>query len=94
LQARWLRAVGRVSYGLYIWHGFVFVAIHHWRPNQTFARLLPAALSITVACTLVSWFCVEKPLHERMGRRARRARRSEPVVGGPVAVALGVTPLR
>jgi peptidoglycan/LPS O-acetylase OafA/YrhL len=61
LRTRPLRAVGRVSYGLYLWHVMVFSIV------ATYMRTAPAGLTITVAfagaaaVTAASWFLVEQP---------------------------------
>jgi peptidoglycan/LPS O-acetylase OafA/YrhL len=56
-----LRAVGRVSYGLYIWHLAIFNAVtrygRFWNPWwQTIV-----ALGLTAVATCASWFLVERP---------------------------------
>jgi peptidoglycan/LPS O-acetylase OafA/YrhL len=57
-----LRAVGRVSYGLYIWHLAVFTAVlrygRFWNP---WVQAI-VALGVTAAATLVSWTLVERPI--------------------------------
>ena len=61
LNLRPLRAVGRVSYGLYIWHPLVFIWITyhtvHW--SQT-SRFTVVAL-VTIAVTFSSWKLIEQP---------------------------------
>jgi len=60
---RWapLRAVGRVSYGLYIWHLAIFNAV--WRYGLLWPPITQAtvALSLTALATCGSWFLVERP---------------------------------
>ncbi len=61
LRLRPLRAVGRVSYGLYIWHLAIFNAVtrygRFWNPWwQTIV-----ALGLTAVATCASWFLVERP---------------------------------
>lgn len=56
-----LRAVGRVSYGLYVWHPLVFFWV--WYETQTWnskARLA-AALLVTAAVVSLSWVFIEQP---------------------------------
>ena len=61
LQMRPLRAVGRVSYGLYIWHPLVFFWVwwctRHW---NRWPRLTMAIAVLTVV-TYASWKLVEQP---------------------------------
>jgi peptidoglycan/LPS O-acetylase OafA/YrhL len=57
-----LRGVGRVSYGLYLWHLPVFTAVfrygHQWsRPTR-----LVVGVAAAFACTLASWKLVEQPI--------------------------------
>ena len=60
LTWRPLRAIGRVSYGLYLWHYFVFFALsEHAQEWSTLARVV-VAISLTAAATCVSWFLVEQ----------------------------------
>jgi peptidoglycan/LPS O-acetylase OafA/YrhL len=56
-----LRALGRVSYGVYIWHLAIFTAVlrygRWWAPVvQTIV-----ALSLTGVATAISWILVERP---------------------------------
>ena len=54
--------VGRVSYGLYLFHWPIFVLLraHGWRLDDLSGFAL--ALSITVAITAVSFYAVEQPI--------------------------------
>ena len=56
-----LRAIGRVSYGLYMWHPLVFWWVWHetWSWGKS-PRLLTALL-LTATVTAVSWFAIEQP---------------------------------
>jgi peptidoglycan/LPS O-acetylase OafA/YrhL len=56
-----LRAVGRVSYGLYVWHPLVFVWVafetRHWSRPARFSIVMAATALVTFA----SWKLVEQP---------------------------------
>jgi peptidoglycan/LPS O-acetylase OafA/YrhL len=56
-----LRALGRVSYGLYIWHLAVFTAV--LRYGRWWAPVVQAivALALAGAATAISWIFVERP---------------------------------
>ena len=69
LTFRPLRAVGRVSYGLYLWHFFVFTIVAQKMGAYSSAERIATALGITAAATLFSWFVVE----QRFLRRKHRA---------------------
>ena len=64
-----LRAVGRVSYGLYLWHFFVFTIVAQKMGAYSTAERIATAFWITIAATLFSWFVVE----QRFLRRRHRA---------------------
>ena len=56
-----IRAIGRVSYGIYLWHVpvFVFVSIRGrtWSPSTR----LVVAWTVTAVFVVFSWFCIERP---------------------------------
>jgi peptidoglycan/LPS O-acetylase OafA/YrhL len=68
------RAIGRVSYGIYLWHVPVFVFVEvEARHLPPLARVL-LAYSATAVIVVLSWFCVERPfLALKPGPRARVA---------------------
>jgi peptidoglycan/LPS O-acetylase OafA/YrhL len=61
LAARPIRAVGRVSYGLYVWHPLVFFWV--WWETRHWARLprLAVVVGATIAVTYGSWKLIEQP---------------------------------
>jgi peptidoglycan/LPS O-acetylase OafA/YrhL len=61
LELRPLGWVGRVSYGLYIWHILVFHMANHWLGGVRFLVRLPLALVVTFAVAAVSFYCLERP---------------------------------
>lgn len=72
LEARPLRYLGKISYGLYVYHLFsdlLVARINHWLsvPPEVSSGLwyrLAAQLCITVLVASVSWHVFEKPLNE------------------------------
>lgn len=56
----WLRAVGLVSYGLYLWHFPVFHVVARYGSDWPEGLRVLVAVPLAVAATLVSWFLVEK----------------------------------
>jgi peptidoglycan/LPS O-acetylase OafA/YrhL len=76
-----LRLVGRVSYGLYIWHLAIFEAIvqygSHWAPRTR----LGTGLGLTALACGLSWRLVERPFlrwsHRVRPRTIRADRQSE-----------------
>jgi peptidoglycan/LPS O-acetylase OafA/YrhL len=79
LSMRWLRGVGKVAYGLYLWHAFVFIAVRHWWGDGSVLWKTILALGLTTIVTSASWFLVEKPLLAFKSRT--------PVVPAPAVVA-------
>lgn len=59
LSQGWLVYVGRISYGLYLWHFplFLLVQARGW----PFAAELAVEMSLTIALTLASFYLLERP---------------------------------
>jgi peptidoglycan/LPS O-acetylase OafA/YrhL len=75
--ARWLavpalRAVGRVSYGLYLWHFPVFHAVARYGDDLPELVRVAVGLLVASAATAASWHLLERPmqgLRVRFGQR-------------------------
>ncbi len=67
-----LRSVGRVSYGLYLWHLPVFFAVARYTTGWRAPVRLTLALMLTVAFTMASWKFVEVPCLRRKDRGRTR----------------------
>jgi peptidoglycan/LPS O-acetylase OafA/YrhL len=57
-----LRYIGRISYGLYLWHWPVIVFVDKERVGLGGERLNAVRLLIIVACTLASFYLLERPV--------------------------------
>jgi peptidoglycan/LPS O-acetylase OafA/YrhL/lysophospholipase L1-like esterase len=66
-----LRAIGWISYGLYLWHWPVYVYLTPARTGLDGAPLLVVRLSVTFALALVSYRLVEQPIRHRTMSRPR-----------------------
>jgi peptidoglycan/LPS O-acetylase OafA/YrhL len=84
LEWRPLRALGAVSYGVYLWHWPVLVILDEGRTGLDGVPLLSLQLAVTAAATALSWFLVEVPV--RSGRL--RHRRGAGFFAGAVASVL------
>ena len=56
-----LRAIGRVSYGLYLWHFPVFTVVDRYGQGIPGAPRILLALVSAAAFTVASWYLIERP---------------------------------
>jgi peptidoglycan/LPS O-acetylase OafA/YrhL len=82
-----LRAVGRVSYGLYLWHWPVYLTMTEDRTGLGGTALLVARIAVSAGFAVASYALVEVPV--RRGEWRLTARRAVVVVPG-VAAAFAV----
>jgi peptidoglycan/LPS O-acetylase OafA/YrhL len=61
LSVRPLRVIGKVSYGLYLWHLPIFEAVHREFPHRSGSRQAALGLFLTAVATAGSWFIIERP---------------------------------
>jgi peptidoglycan/LPS O-acetylase OafA/YrhL len=78
--------LGRVSYGLYLWHPPVFMAVlYHW-PHASVAARLALGWGFTLAAAWLSFTFVEQPF---LRLKARWSRREAAAAAAPVVVGTG-----
>jgi peptidoglycan/LPS O-acetylase OafA/YrhL len=65
LAATPVRYVGRISYGLYIWHWPIFIWLNHERTGLLGFELFAVRVAVTFAVSVVSFHLIERPI--RMG---------------------------
>ena len=75
--------LGRISYGVYLWHWPLFQWLDAERTGVTGPRLLAVRWAATLAVAVVSFLLVEKPL--RRARWLRRPVRTPALAGGATA---------
>jgi peptidoglycan/LPS O-acetylase OafA/YrhL len=65
--------VGRISYGLYLWHYPVSTVLDHFNTGLSGLSLLVARSVLTVGLTLASYYALELPIRRHHWARPRRA---------------------
>ena len=85
-------AIGKVSYGLYLWHWPVFVALTEQRVGLSGAALDALRLGVTLAFTTASYFLVEHPIR-RGALRGRAIKLATPIAIAGVSSALVIATL-
>jgi peptidoglycan/LPS O-acetylase OafA/YrhL len=83
-----IRYIGRISYGLYIWHWPLFIWINESRTHLSGYDLFGVRVVVTVAVAVASYHLVELPIRQGSFFRQWRAWVAVPVSVGVVLVAL------
>jgi peptidoglycan/LPS O-acetylase OafA/YrhL len=83
-----LRWVGRISYGLYLWHWPVYLTITRSRTGLDGTTLLTLRIAVSVALAAVSFYALERPIRTGI-YRPPRPRLAIAAVVASVVVALG-----
>ena len=92
LSLRPLRYIGRISYGLYLWHFPLFLWIDHARTGLEGATLFGLRFAVTVVVASISYFAVEQPIRQRRFLKSWAAWIVTPVsVVGVTAVVFAAT---
>lgn len=85
---RWL---GRISYGIFLWHlivlAFAFQALQIFYFTGEFAKVAAVTLAGSIVVAQLSWILVEQPIQHWGRRRSAQARRRSraPQEGLPAA---------
>ncbi|MGH9081537.1 MAG: acyltransferase family protein [Acidimicrobiales bacterium] len=83
-----LRYVGRISYGMYLWHFPLFIYIDDARTGLTGYPLFALRFAVTLAVATVSFYLVERPVRQRTFLEGWKAWLATPVASIAVVVAL------
>jgi peptidoglycan/LPS O-acetylase OafA/YrhL len=88
-----LAFVGRISYGLYLYHWPLFLAVDHAHSGLSGVPLLATRLALTFVVAVVSWRLVEEPIRRRRFLASWRAglAGTVAVVGTAVVVVVATT---
>jgi len=82
-------AVGRVSYGIYLWHFPVFWAVGRWGRDWPDAVRLSVGFGLTAFFTVLSWNLFEKPIMRWGRNRLERPAIAPAAEAPPGAPAVG-----
>lgn len=86
--------LGRISYGVYLWHWPLFLLLNHERTGLTGPGLLALRLAATLVVSVVSYVVIEQPIRTGRwpgtGRQRGQVHRGRfgPVLGGATATAV------
>jgi peptidoglycan/LPS O-acetylase OafA/YrhL len=69
MSQRWLVQIGKVSYGLYLWHYSIFSEVQSRK--WPFPYELAIELGLTVVATVASFYLIEQPALKLKGRFSR-----------------------
>ncbi len=87
LAVRPLRALGTISYGMYLWHFPLFLWLSEDATGVSGGRLLALRLAITLAVSTASYVLIEQPIRQRR-RPAWLIRALTPLAAGGSVAAL------
>ena len=79
-------ALGRISYGVYLWHWPTFLVLDGARTHLTGPPLFLVRCAVTLVLALASWLLIERPAH----RWRARPRRVLPAAALAVVLAAGL----
>jgi peptidoglycan/LPS O-acetylase OafA/YrhL len=88
-----LRAIGLVSYGLYLYHWPVFLVLNEERTDLGMTPLFVVRIAVTTVAALASYYLIEQPIRRRRVLLNRQSVRTAIVVGvtSVVVTAVAVT---
>lgn len=72
LSPVWLRQIGKISYGLYLWHWPVFLTLTSGRIGVSGVVLLVIRFAVTFAIATTSFYVVELPIRQQHWRKGPR----------------------
>ena len=93
LAWRPLVALGSISYGIYLWHWPVFLAINGERTGETGLSLFVVRCIITVGVAALSYWLVEQPIREWRPARVPQLRLAAATIATAAVVCVQFVPV-
>ena len=90
LTLRAVRWIGAISYGLYLWHWPVAVALTEGHTGLSGVRLAIVRIGVTLTAATLSYYLLELPIRRGQWLRGHVARTVAPVAGIATAVVIVV----
>ncbi len=87
-----LPELGRISYGIYLWHWPVFVYLDEVRTGLSGAALLIVRCAVTILISIASYSLVERPIRERAWHSWRPAIAAVAAAAVLATVVVGLIP--
>jgi peptidoglycan/LPS O-acetylase OafA/YrhL len=81
-----LVGLGKISYGLYLWHWPIFLVLNSAYLRHSFLQTQIIRLTVTLVVTLLSYWLIEKPFLRLRHRFQPKAHIRRPVAAVPAAI--------
>jgi peptidoglycan/LPS O-acetylase OafA/YrhL len=86
-----LRYLGRISYGMYLWHFPLFIVVDHAHTGLTAIPLFALRTAVTVSFASLSFYAIERPIRQRRLLKTWTAWVATPLAVAGTVVAVLVT---
>jgi peptidoglycan/LPS O-acetylase OafA/YrhL len=83
LESAPLVGIGRISYGLYLYHALVMYWLEPAEYGWNHPTMTATALGLSLAAALVSFYCIERPFLRLKDRLGHRTDAPTPAASGP-----------
>ena len=93
LAWRPLVGLGTISYGVYLWHWPIFLALNGERTGWSGVALFAARCAVTVAVSIASWWLIEQPIRRWRPERVPLLPLAAATVASAAAATIMVVPV-